>query len=104
MNNFFSFFQWKGIWDYSDVLLSPLIGLDDRASNLAVQILLAYLVLLLFNQTSLASNRGVVLDCPETHEARSEDLFVLDNLVLGVLKNRFATNLSFIDETSPLLE
>ncbi len=75
------YFQWKGIWDYSDVLLSPLLGIEDRACNLAVQVLLAYLVLFLFNSTSLASNRGVVLDCPETHEARNQDLFVLDFLV-----------------------
>ncbi len=43
-------FQWKGIWDYSDVVLSPLIGIEDRATNLAVQTILAYTILFIFNQ------------------------------------------------------
>ena len=56
-------------------------------------------------QTSLASNRGVVIDCPETHEARSIDLFDLDNFSAAIAsKNLLASNLAFIDETSPLLE
>lgn len=98
---------WKGIWDYSDVVLSSWIPIEDRSLNLAVQTMLAYLVLLLFNNTSLASNRGVVLDCPETVEARSQDLFVLDNLVVCCQNTqKQIPTLSYIihDETSPLLQ
>ena len=50
-------------------------------TNLVIQTLTAYLVLFAFNQTRLASNRGVVIDCPETQEVRPLDLFDLNNFV-----------------------
>jgi hypothetical protein len=99
--------QWKGVWDYSDPLLYSLLGIEDRCLSLFVQALLAYVVLLLFNNTSLASNRGVVLDCPETIEARSENLFVLDHFVNfcgQVQKPISILTFSQYGEDDPLLE
>jgi len=106
-SEFLFYFQWKGIWDFSDPLLYSLLGIEDRSLSLLVQAFLSYLVLLFFNNTSLASNRGVVLDCPETVEARQEDLFVLDHFVNWCRQREKPISVltfSHIGENDPLLE
>jgi hypothetical protein len=70
------------MWASSDFILSPILRIKDRQTNLFVQGLVGLLPLLLFFCSNLSSTRGVVVDRELRENTKDEDLITVDNLAI----------------------